>query len=112
MVLVNAENNQPEVIFPSGPFSVNEDEETYISGARVSDVDMEVSANYELAVRLSVEQGVVSLNGTDGLGFSVGDGVEDELVYFHGSAANVGNALGSISYRGHFNWWVLWARYV
>ncbi|CAN0250810.1 unnamed protein product [Ectocarpus fasciculatus] len=107
LVLVNAENNQPEVILPSGPFSVNEDEETYISGARVSDVDMEVSTNYELAVRLSVEQGVVSLNGTDGLGFSVGDGVEDELVYFHGSAANVGNALGSISYRGHFNWWVL-----
>lgn len=106
MVLVNAENNQPEVILPPGPFSVNEDENIYISGARVTDIDMEVSANYELAVRLSVEQGVVSLNSTDGLSFSVGDGVEDELVYFHGSTAHVGDALGSITYRGHLNWWV------
>lgn len=106
LVLVNAENNQPEVFLPSGPFSVNEDEHVSISGARVADRDMEVSANYELAVRLSVEQGVLSLNSTDGLGFSVGDGVEDELVYFHGSATSVGDALGSITYRGHFNWWV------
>lgn len=106
MVLVNAENNQPEVIVPPGPFTVNEDENIYISGARVTDIDMEVSANYELAVRLSVEQGVVSLNSTDGLSFSVGDGIEDELVYFHGSAAHVGDALESITYRGHLNWWV------
>lgn len=106
MVLVNAENNQPEVVLPSGPFIVNEDEEISISGARVSDIDMEISDNYELAVRLSVEEGVVSLNGTNGLDFSVGDGVEDELVYFHGSASSVGDALGSITYRGHFNWWV------
>lgn len=104
--MVNAENNQPEVILPSGPFVVNEDEEIVISGARVEDIDTEVSANYELAVRLSVEQGVVSLNGTGGLGFSVGDGIEDELVYFHGSATHVGDALGSIRYRGHYNWWV------
>lgn len=103
-MLVNAENNRPEVILPSGPFVVNEDEETYLSGARVTDVDMEVSANYELAVRLSVAQGVVSLNGTDGLGFSVGDGVEDEVVCFHGAAISVGYALGSITYRGHYNW--------
>lgn len=108
LVLVNAESNQPEVFLPSGPFSVNEDEEVSISGARVADRDMEVSANYELAVRLSVEQGVLSLNSTDGLGFSVGDGVEDEFVFFHGSATSVGDALASITYRGHFNWWVFW----
>ncbi|CAM9343751.1 unnamed protein product, partial [Hapterophycus canaliculatus] len=94
LVLVNAMNNQPEVVLPSGPFTVNEDEEIAISGARVADIDMEISENYELAVRLSVEEGVVSLNGTNGLGFSVGDGVEDELVYFHGSASSVGDALG------------------
>lgn len=104
LVLVNAENNQPQVILPSGAFSVNEDEVISISGVQVADIDMEVSANYELAVRLSVTEGVVSLNGTSGLDFSVGDGVEDELVYFHGSAASVGDALGMITYRGHFNW--------
>lgn len=106
LVLINAENNQPEVIVPPGPFIVNEDEEISISGARVTDIDMQVSANYELAVRLSVEQGVVSLSSSDGLSFSVGDGVEDQLVYFHGSATHVGDALESITYRGHLNWWV------
>lgn len=106
LVLVNAENNQPEIFLPPGPFIVNEDEELSISGTQVIDIDMEVSESYELAVRLSVEQGVVSLNNTDGLGFSVGDGVEDELMYFHGSAASVGDALRSITYRGHLNWWV------
>lgn len=104
LVLVNAENNHPEVVLPSGPFTVNEDENIFISGARVTDIDMGISENYELAVRLSVEEGVLSLNGTNGLGFSVGDGVEDELMYFHGSASSVGDALGSIKYRGHFNW--------
>lgn len=104
LVLVNAENNRPQVILPSGPFSVKEDEEISISGVQVADIDMEISANYELAVRLSVTQGVVSLNGTNGLDFSVGDGVEDELVYFHGSAASVGDALSAITYRGHYNW--------
>lgn len=107
---MNAENNQPEVFLPAGPFRVNEDEEFSFSGTQVTDIDTEVSENYELAVRLSVEQGVVSLNSTDGLGFSVGDGVEDELMYFHGSAASVGDALRSITYRGHLNWWVpVWA---
>lgn len=106
LVLVNAENNQPEVILPPGPFTVSEDESISISGARVTDIDMEVSANYELAVRLSVEQGVVSLNSADGLSFAVGDGVEDQLVYFHGSATHVGVALERITYRGHLNWWV------
>lgn len=105
-MLVNAENNQPEIILPPGPFLVNEDEETYIFGARVTDIDMDISANYELAVRLSVEKGVVSLNGKEGLSFSFGDGVQDELVYFHGPATNVGVALGRITYRGHLNWWV------
>lgn len=104
LVLVNAKNNQPQVVLPSGPFTVKEDEEIAISGAQVADIDMEVSANYELAVRLSVMQGVISLNGTNGLHFSVGDGVEDELVYFHGSAASVGDALNTITYRGHYNW--------
>eukprot|EP00903_Cladosiphon_okamuranus_P015261 g14103.t1 len=66
---------------------------------------MEVSTKYELAVRLSVEQGVVSLNNPDGLSFSVGDGVEDQLVYFHGSATHVGDALESITYRGLLNWY-------
>lgn len=70
----------------------------------MTDIDLEVSTNYELAVRLSVEQGVITLNGTDGLGFSVGDGIEDELVYFHGPASSVGDALGKLTYRGHLNW--------
>ncbi|CAM9734048.1 unnamed protein product [Scytosiphon promiscuus] len=104
LVLVNAENNQPKVILPSGPFTVNEDEHIFISGARVSDIDMDISKNYELAVRLSVEEGLVSLNGTNGLGFSVGDGVEDGLMYFHGPASSIGDALGSIRYRGRLNW--------
>lgn len=104
LVLVNAENNQPEVFLPSGPFIVEEDEETYIFDVAITDIDMEVSADYEVAVRLSVEQGLLSLNSTDGLGFSVGDGFEDELVYFHGSASSVGDALRAIAYRGHNNW--------
>lgn len=65
---------------------------------------MEVSANYQLAVRLSVQQGVLTLNASNGLTFSVGDGVEDELMYFHGPAASVADSLGRIMYRGHLNW--------
>lgn len=106
MILVNTENNEPTVILPPGPFVVNEDEELTIMGAQVADIDMEVSAKYELAVRLSVQQGVLSLNGSDRLSFSVGDGVEDELVYFHGPATSVTYALGRLTYRGHLNWWV------
>lgn len=107
LVLVNAENNQPEVTLPSrGMLVVDEDEQLVISGAGVADIDMEVSSKYELAVRLSVEQGTLSLNGTNGLGFSIGDGVEDEVMYFNGPASSVNDALGSIIYRGHYNWWV------
>lgn len=103
---MNAANNEPVVILPLGPFIVSEDEELAILGARVSDIDMEVAANYELAVKLSVQQGVVTLHASDGLSFSVGDGVEDEWMYFHGPAMSVAKALGRITYRGHLNWWV------
>lgn len=104
---MNAENNQPEVMLPQrGILVVDEDELLVISGAGVADIDMEVSSKYEVAVRLSVEQGVLSLNGTNGLGFSTGDGVEDEAMHFHGPASSVNDALGSITYRGHYNWWV------
>lgn len=106
-MLVNAENNQPEVMLPStGILVVDEDEKLVILGVGVTDIDMEVSSKYELAVRLSVEQGTLSLNCTNGLGFSIGDGVEDEVMYVNGPASSVNDALGSITYRGHYNWWV------
>lgn len=92
------------MVLPSGPIAINEDEELHITGIRVADIDIEVSANYQLAVRLSVQQGVLTLNTSDDLSFSVGDGVEDELMYFHGPAASVFDALGKITYRGHLNW--------
>lgn len=104
LVLVNAENNEPEVVLPSGPIVIDEDEELHIIGTRVADIDVEVSAHYQLAVRLSVQQGVLTLNTSDGLSFGVGDGVEDELMYFHGPAASVFDALSKITYRGHLNW--------
>lgn len=103
---MNGENNKPAVFLPPGPFVVKEDEELKLTNSRIEDADNEISANLQLAVRLSMEEGVISLNATHGLSFSVGDGLQDELMSFHGSTDSVINALGSITYCGHLNWWV------
>ncbi|CAM9173657.1 unnamed protein product [Ascophyllum nodosum] len=104
LVLVNAENTHPQVIFPPGIYTVEEDDRLVISDVRITDIDVELATNYELAIRLSVDYGVVSLNDTEGLEFSFGDGVEDGVMSFHGPASSLGKALSCIIYRGNFNW--------
>ena len=85
---------------------MEEDDRLVISDVRITDIDVELATNYELAIRLSVDYGVVSLNDTEGLEFSFGDGVEDGVMSFHGPASSLGKALSCIIYRGNFNWWV------
>lgn len=58
------------------------------SAIRVSDVDAVTTT-----VALTVENGSVSLGGTDALTFAEGDGVSDETVRFSGSVEAVNEAL-------------------
>ncbi|CAM9095296.1 unnamed protein product [Chrysoparadoxa australica] len=65
---------------------------------------MAVADNYQLSVVMSVDHGVLSVAGAVSVTFSAGDGKEDEMMLFHGSAAAASAALGSITYRPHPNW--------
>ena len=53
---------------------------------------------------MSVQHGVLTLNGVAGLAFSVGDGVGDPTMTFTGSVADINAALSRLFYRGDANY--------
>ncbi|MGZ9098239.1 MAG: beta strand repeat-containing protein, partial [Brevundimonas sp.] len=65
----------------------------------VSDVDAAT-----LTVTLTVANGLLTLSGTAGLSFSVGDGANDATMTFTGTAAAINTALDGLIYRGDLNY--------
>ena len=86
-----------------GAQGVNEDTSLVFSGANaitISDVD--VGAGNE-TVTLSVASGALTLSGTAGLAFSVGDGTADSTMTFSGTVAAINAALNGLGYQGNLN---------
>ncbi|MBI1312828.1 hypothetical protein GC176_16180 [bacterium] len=98
-ITVNAVNDGPVISTPPSQF-VDEDSTLAFSMAggnliSISDVD---AGNALLELQLTVSDGVLTLSGTAGLTFSVGDGTNDSSMTFQGSAASINAALESLTY--------------
>lgn len=59
-----------------------------------------VTLNSAVAVSLSVNSGSLTLSGSSGLNFTVGDGEDDPTMDFTGDLETVNGALAGLAYRG------------
>ena len=99
---VSAVNDAPVNGVP-GTQTVNEDTSMVFSGANaISISDVDVGAGNE-TVTLSVASGALTLNGTAGLAFTVGDGTADSTMTFSGTVAAINAALNGLGYQGNLN---------
>ena len=86
-----------------GTQTVNEDTTLVFSGANaISISDVDAGAGNE-TVTLSVASGALTLNGTAGLAFTVGDGTADSTMTFSGTVAAINAALNGLGYQGNLN---------
>ena len=94
---INAVNDAPVNSMPSSP-TMNQDSFTTLSGAgaiQISDVD--AGAN-PVQVQLTGGNGTMTLSGTTGLSFTVGDGTADATMTFTGTIANINTALNGMTF--------------
>jgi hypothetical protein len=101
---VTAINDAPVNAVP-GAQGVNEDATLTFSsgnGNAITISDTDVGAGNE-TVTLSVASGALTLNGTAGLAFSVGDGTADSTMTFSGTVAAINAALNGLGYQGNLN---------
>ncbi len=85
--------------------SVDEDATFTFQGANVISVaDTNAPGGATVAVELGVTQGLLTLSGTTGLSFTVGDGTADAALAFSGTFANVNAALAGLTYRAPTNY--------
>ncbi len=99
-VLINIDpvNDAPTAsIIPSGYGVTEDDGYRPLAGFSVSDVDAGAS---ELAVTLTVTQGVINLTNTAGLTFTSGAN-DSSTMTFTGTLANLNNALATLAYRAN-----------
>src|SRR6185295_14360193 len=94
-VSVTATNDPPVVTVP-GAQVVNQDTNLTINGISVADVDATTSQ-----VTVSALHGKITLSGTSGLSFSVGDGTTDATMTFTGTISAINTALNGLVYRGN-----------
>ena len=94
-----AVNDAPVWTLPAD-LTVDEDTRLDITGLSVADVDV---ATGELLVSLSVNHGALSLGGTTGLTFSIGDGANDATLTFTGTLSDINAALATLSFQGGVN---------
>ena len=94
--LVGADDTPTNVV--PGAQSTNEDTAKVFSSGNgnlisISDVD-----NTSHTVTLTAANGAITLNGTTGLSFTVGDGTADGTMTFSGTDANINTALSGLSF--------------
>ncbi|MCS6853054.1 MAG: FG-GAP-like repeat-containing protein, partial [Gemmataceae bacterium] len=99
ITVINAPNGPPVNTVP-GPQTINEDHNLVFSSANgnaisISDPD---AGSLPVQVTLSVTAGSLSLNGTNGLTFSTGDGTADASMTFTGSIVNINAALNGLTF--------------
>jgi CSLREA domain-containing protein len=98
-ITINAVNDPPVNAVP-GPQSTNQNTPIVFSsgnGNQISVADSDAGTN-SVQVTLTGTNGTLTLNGTSGLAFSVGDGTADATMTFTGSVANINGALNGTSF--------------
>ncbi|WP_416671886.1 DUF4347 domain-containing protein [Egbenema bharatensis] len=108
-ITVIAVNDPPVNTVPTTIQNINEDTDLIFSianGNAISVNDVDVSeGNNRLRVTLSVNQGLLTLNGDlSALSFLNGDGREDRTMTFEGTIAAINAALNGLVYRGNLDY--------
>ncbi len=85
-------------VTPTGPLAAVEDTEATFTGFEVA-----TNAGGVLTVTLSAANGVLTLAGTAGLTFTMGDGTADQAMTFSGAASAISTALMTLRYTANAN---------
>ena len=96
-ITVTAVNDAPVNALPSAP-NVNEDAVLTLSGGgaiAISDID---AGTNPVRVALTAANGTMTLNGTSGLAFTLGDGTADTAMTFTGTVSAINTALGGMTF--------------
>jgi hypothetical protein len=98
-ITVTAVNDGPVNSVPGAQSTAQNTPLTFSNGSAndvaVSDVDAGTNA---IQVTLTVTNGTLTLNGTSGLAFSVGDGTADATMTFTGTLANINTAMNGMTF--------------
>ena len=95
-ITVNPVNDAPVNTVP-GPQQVNEDTPLVFAGSiLVTDID---AGTNPVQAHLSVNNGTLSLNGTNGLTFTSGDGSQDQSMTFTGIQSDINTALNGLTFQ-------------
>ena len=98
-ITINAVNDGPMNTVP-GPQSTNQNTPIVFSsgnGNQISVADLDAGSN-SVQITLTATNGTITLNGTAGLAFTVGDGTADATMTFTGTLANINTALNGMSF--------------
>jgi Cadherin-like/Bacterial cadherin-like domain len=101
-ITVRSINDAPLNTIPSN-LAVNEDSVLTFTGSKlisVTDVDAGTSA---IDVTLAVTDGTLTLAGTTGLSFLIGDGTADAQIYFSGTLTAINAALNGMTFTADAN---------
>jgi large repetitive protein len=99
-ITVNAVNDAPQNTVP-GPQNVNKNGSLTFNAANsnlISIADIDAGTN-PVRVTLTATNGRVTLSGTTGLSFTVGDGTSDTTMTFTGTITNINNALNGLVFE-------------
>src|SRR5262249_17303803 len=98
-ITITAVNDAPVNTVPSAQNTVQNTPLTFSSGnsnqISVADVDAGTNA---IQVTLTATNGTITLSGTSGLAFTVGDGTADATMTFTGTIANINTALNGMTF--------------
>jgi len=98
-IAVTAVNDAPVNLVPGAQSTGQNTPLTFSSGSgnlvAVADVDAGTNA---IKVTLTVTNGTLTLNGTSGLAFTVGDGTADPTMTFTGTITSINTALDGMTY--------------
>src|SRR5204862_503656 len=104
-ISVTAVNDAPVNSLP-GSQTINEDNNLVLSAGNgnlisISDVD---AASGAVRVTLTAANGLLTLSGTTGLTFTVGDGTTDATMTFTGTVTNINTALAGMIFAPTANY--------
>ena len=99
-----AADNLPPVNTVPASLSVNEDSNLTLSGANAISVSDPDAGDAVVEVTLAATHGVLTLGGTTGLTFPVGDGTGDPTMTFQGTITDLNTALEGTVYDSDDNY--------
>jgi VCBS repeat-containing protein len=101
-VAISGVNDGPVNTVP-GPQGFNEDTTLVFSAGNSNQLSIIDGDATTMSVQVSVTNGVLTLGGTTGLSFTLGDGTSDATMAFSGSLANVQAAIATLTYTPTLN---------